>query len=319
MNGVTLKHLRYFEALAQHGHFGRAAAACAISQPALSVQIKELEALFGMALVERGRKRIGLTAFGVEVAARARRIVQAVDELGDLARASAGSFAGELRLGLIPTIAPYLFPAIFERVTQRLPGLDLRPREAVTQRLLDDLRVGALDAAIVALPVSEPSLTEHALFEEEFILVRPAGEAGAPVPAPAQLPDMRLLLLEEGHCFRAQALAFCNRSGRPPRDLIEGGSLSTLVQMVGAGIGVTLIPEMALALETRSATIDAARLPAPRPTRTVGMIWRATNPLAAQFLEVARLVREAAEAARERAGRERPVAMRLAGSERAPL
>ncbi|MBK9081960.1 MAG: LysR family transcriptional regulator [Rhizobiales bacterium] len=301
MNGVTLKHLRYFEALASHGHFGRAAAACSISQPALSVQIKELEALLGMALVERGKKRIGLTAFGVDVAARARRIVQSVDELGDLARASAGAFAGELRLGLIPTIAPYLFPAIFERVAARFPGLDLRPREAVTGKLIDELRAGALDAAIVALPVSEPTLTELALFEEEFVLIRPICDAGALAPAPEQLADMRLLLLEEGHCFRAQALAFCNRTARPPRDLIEGGSLSTLVQMVGAGIGVTLIPDMALTLEMRSATLDAARLPAPRPTRTVGMIWRATNPLAAQFVEVARLVREAGEEARQAA------------------
>lgn len=294
MIGVSMRHLRYFQALAEHRHFGRAAAACAISQPALSVQIRELEALLGAALVERGGRRIVLTAVGEQVARRAADILRAVDELGDLARASSAALNGPLRLGLIPTIAPYLFPSLFARLARDMPAVDLRPREAVTQKLIDDLRAGGLDAAIVALPVSEPTLTECSLFEEEFVLVRPAAEAGRPAPGPDQLARRRLLLLEEGHCFRDQALSFCSRSPTPPRDLIEGGSLSTLVQMVGAGIGVTLIPDMAIALEARSATIDVTRLPAPRPKRTVGMIWRATSPLDTQFRRIAALVRAAA-------------------------
>ena len=285
-----MRHLRYFEALAQHGHFGRAAEACAISQPALSLQVKELEEILGAPLVERGTRQIRLTRLGEEFAARARGILQAVDELGDLGRASHSPLAGRLRIGVIPTVAPYLLPAVMQRLGERFPGLDLRPREAVTQRLVDELVEGRLDTAIVALPVSEPSLTEHALFEEEFVLVRPESEALQPVPNSETLRTMRLLLLQEGHCFREQALSFCNLSSQLPRDLMEGSSLTTLVQMVGAGIGVTLIPQMAVAIETRSAAVSVARLAAPRPSRTIGMVWRRTNPLAGSFEQMAIIV-----------------------------
>lgn len=287
MIGLTLKHLRYFDALARHRHFGRAAAACAVSQPALSVQIKELEATLGAALVERGARQVRLTGLGGAFAERVRDILHAVDELGELARASHGPLLGRLRLGVIPTVAPYLLPDIIKRLAERCPGLELHPREAITTRLIADLIEARLDAAVVALPVSEPSLTELPLFAEEFVLVRPAADAARPVPQPDHLREMRLLLLEEGHCFRDQALSFCNRSSRLPRDLMEASSLSTLVQMVGAGIGVTLIPEMAVPIETRSADVAVARLPAPRPTRTIGLVWRRTNPLADQLAGVA--------------------------------
>lgn len=289
-----MRHLRYFEALAQHGHFGRAAEACAISQPALSLQVKELEEILGAPLVERGPRQIRLTRLGEDFAGRARNILRAVDELGDLARASHSPLAGRVRIGVIPTVAPYLLPAVMQLLGERFPGLDLRPREAVTQRLVDDLIDGRLDTALVALPVSEPSLSEHALFEEEFVLVRPAIEADLPVPNSETLRTMRLLLLQEGHCFREQALSFCNLASQLPRDLMEGSSLTTLVQMVGAGIGVTLIPQMAVGIETRSAAVAVARLATPRPTRTIGMVWRRTNPLAASFERMAEIVREAA-------------------------
>jgi LysR family hydrogen peroxide-inducible transcriptional activator len=174
----------------------------------------------------------------------------------------------------------------------QFPGLDIRPREAVTRKLIGDLVDGRLDAAIVALPVSEAALQELALFEEEFVLVRPDTEAGKPVPDAAMLKTMRLLLLEEGHCFREQALSYCKLSASAPRDLMEASSLSTLVQMVGAGIGVTLIPEMAVPIETRSAAIALARLPVPRPTRMIGMVWRKTSPLAAQLTQLAEIVRQ---------------------------
>lgn len=291
MNNATLKHLRYFEALAQHGHFGRAAAACAISQPALSLQIKELETILGAPLVERGARQIRLTALGEAFAPRVREILRAVDELGDLARAALSPLLGRLRIGIIPTIAPYLLPNIIKALTELSPALDLRPREAVTQKLLDDLQAGKLDAAIMALPVSDPSLHEETLFEEEFVLVRPLADADKPVPNPAILREMRLLLLEEGHCFRDQALSFCKLSAALPRDVMEGSALSTLVQMVGAGIGVTLIPDMAVAIETRSAAVSVARLGQPRPTRRIGMIWRKTNPLSGQLLHIAGIVR----------------------------
>ncbi len=293
-----MRHLRYFDALARHGHFGRAAEYCAISQPALSLQIKELEDLLGAPLVERGARQIRLTPLGEDFAQRVREILRSVDELGDLARASVGPLAGRLRIGVIPTVAPYLLPRVIKALAARYPDLDLRPRETVTQVLIDDLLNGRLDTAIVALPVSEPALTEQPLFDEEFILVRPPEDAGKPVPNPETLREMRLLLLEEGHCFRDQALSFCMLSPSAPRDLMEGSSLSTLVQMVGAGIGVTLIPEMAVAVETRSAQVSVARLPQPRPLRTIGMVWRKTSPLAGQLAQVAEIVRQAGLAGR---------------------
>ncbi|MEI6158455.1 MAG: hydrogen peroxide-inducible genes activator [Roseococcus sp.] len=298
---LTLKQLRYFEALARHGHFGRAADQCAISQPALSMQIRELEEILGAVLFDRGARQVRLTSFGEEFAPRARDILRAVDELGDLARASRGRLLGRLRLGVIPTIAPYLLPTLIPRLTAAYPGLDLHVRETLTPNLIHELTEGRIDTAIVALPVSEPAFAEAPLFAEDFVLVRPAGDAGKPVPNAEALRKMRLLLLEEGHCFRDQALAFCNMHSALPRELLDGTSLSTLVQMVGAGIGVTLIPEMAVAVETRSSTVSVAHFDRPRPSRKIGMIWRRTNPLAQQLLGVSEVVRQAAEALRARA------------------
>jgi len=292
MVDISMKHLRYFEALAQHRHFGRAAEACAISQPALSLQMKELEEILRAPLIERGTRQIRLTSLGEAFAQRARAILRAVDELDDLARASHTPLSGRLRIGVIPTVAPYLLPAAIRRLTAHFPGLDLRPREAVTQRLVEDLLEGSLDTAIVALPVSEPSLSEYPLFEEEFVLVRPRADAGKPVPNSEMLREMQLLLLEEGHCFREQALTYCKLSGSRSRELMEGSSLTTLVQMVGVGIGVTLIPQMAVDIETCSAEVAVARLAAPRPARTIGMVWRKTNPLSEQFERLAHIVRE---------------------------
>ncbi len=288
-----MKHLRYFEALAQHRHFGRAAEACSISQPALSLQVKELEEIVGAPLVERGTRQIRLTGLGESFAARARVILRAVEELGDLARASHRPFSGQLRLGVIPTVAPYLLPSVINSLTQRYPALDLLPRESTTQRLIGELMNGRLDAAILALPVSEPALTAVSLFEEEFFLVRPQADADKPVPSAETLQDMRLLLLEEGHCFRDQAISFCKISVSPSHDLIEGNSLSTLVQMVGSGIGVTLIPEMAVPVETRSAPVSVVRLAPPRPSRIIGMVWRKTNPLSDELAQIAGVIRAA--------------------------
>lgn len=292
MIGLTLKHLRYFTALARHKHFGRAAEACSISQPALSLQIKELEGMFGSPLVERSARRIQLTAVGEDFDQKARQILLAVEELEDIVRASSGPLAGRLRLGIIPTVAPYLLPKVITELSSRFPDLELELRESVTRSLINDLAEARLDLAIVALPISEPTLRELPLFEEDFILVRPAGDAELPVPSSKMLQTMRLLLLEEGHCFRDQALSFCQFEGAHPRQLMEGSSLSTLVQMVGAGLGLTLIPEMALALETRSADVSTARFPAPSPSRTIGMVWRTSNPLSEQLLQIGEIVSE---------------------------
>jgi LysR family hydrogen peroxide-inducible transcriptional activator len=299
MMQITLRQLRYFDALARHSHFGRAAVACAISQPALSMQIKELEDALGALLIERGARQVRLTKLGEEAALRVRDILRSVDELGDFARASRGRFAGRLRLGMIPTIAPYLLPAMMGDLTHVHPELDIHVREALTSKLIQELAEGRLDAAIVALPVSEPSLTEVALFAENFLLVRPGEDKGAPVPASEALRDMRLLLLEEGHCFRDQALSFCNMTSPLPREVLDASSLSTLVQMVSAGMGVTLIPEMAVAVETRRASVSVARFKGPQPARTIGMIWRKTSPLAAQLLELSEAVCRSAQALRD--------------------
>ncbi len=300
MTNLTLKQLRYFEALARHGHFGRAADACAISQPALSMQIRDMEEALAVSLFERAARQVRLTSFGEAFALRVRDILRSVDELGEMARASPERLAGRLRLGVIPTIAPYLLPTIIGNLTRSHAGLDIHVRETTTPKLIQELAEGRLDAAIVALPVSEPSFAEVALFAEDFVLVRPGEDAGKPVPTAETLRDMRLLLLEEGHCFRDQALSFCSMHAALPRELLDASSLSTLVQMVSAGIGVTLIPEMAVAVETRSASVCIARFGHPQPSRSIGMIWRRTNPLAKQFQQVAEVVRQSAEALRAR-------------------
>lgn len=293
MKNLTLKQLRYFEVLSRYCHFGHAANACAISQPALSMQIKELEQSLGAHLFERSARQLRLTNFGAILAERVREILRSVDELGDLARAMQNRLVGSMRIGLIPTIAPYLLPRIIGNLTNQYPGIELHIRETQTQKLIQELEEGQLDAAIVALPVSEPSLTEVALFSENFLLVRPRKDEGKPVPNSESLSKMKLLLLEEGHCFRDQALSFCNIHSTLPRKGLDGSSLSTLVQMVSAGIGVTLIPEMALAVETRSAAVSVTRFKDPQPSRTIGMIWRKTNPLAEQLLQISDIVREA--------------------------
>ena len=283
MTRITLKHLRYFDALARQRHFGRAAEVSAISQPALSLQMKELEDILGAPLVERGARQIGLTPLGEEFALRARDVLRAVDELGALARASSGPLAGRLRLGVIPTVAPYLLPRLMRVMSGSFPEIDLRPREAVTPKLLRDLHEGRLDLAILALPVGEPSLVEDALFDEEFLLVRHESAQAMPVPLLVDLPAAPLLLLEEGHCLRDQAIAACKMPSGPSGEIMEGSSLSTLVQMVGAGIGVTLIPQMAAEVEGRSAPVVLHRLPEPRPKRTIGLVWRRSNPLSDRF------------------------------------
>ncbi|WP_339756389.1 hydrogen peroxide-inducible genes activator [uncultured Hoeflea sp.] len=300
MRNLTLKQLRYFESLAQHGHFGRASHACSISQPALSVQIRELEETLGTGLFERGARHVRLTNFGEEFAVRVRGILRSVDELGELARASRDHLAGRLRIGVIPTIAPYLLPDIITNLTASNSNIEIQIRESLTPILVRELADGLLDAAVVALPVSEPSLTEIALFEEKFVLVRPVGDEDKPVPGHEDLREMKLLLLEEGHCFRDQALSFCNIQSSRPREMLDASSLATLVQMVGAGLGVTLIPEMAISVETRSAPVSIAHFKSPQPSRTIGMIWRKTSPLAKQLTQISEVVRQATAAIKTR-------------------
>ncbi|HMO07206.1 MAG TPA: hydrogen peroxide-inducible genes activator [Paracoccaceae bacterium] len=294
MTNLTLRQLRYVDALARQGHFGRAAEACAVTQPALSMQVRDLEDALGAPLFDRGGRGLRLTAFGEAFVDRARDILRAVEDLGDLARAARGGLVGRLRLGVIPTVAPYLLPGIVAGMARLAPGLDLHLRETVTTTLIAEIAAGRLDAAVVALPVSDPGLTEVALFAEPFVLVRPAADAGRPVPGREGLRAMRLLLLEEGHCFRDQALSFCDLHPTRPREILDGSSLATLVQMVAAGLGVTLLPAMALPVETRAAEVSVARFSDPQPQRTIGMVWRRSSPLDAQFRRMAAALRDLA-------------------------
>lgn len=293
MNQITLRQLRYFHILSREGHFGRAAEAAAVSQPALSMQIKELEENLDVQLFERTARRVRLTGFGEAFAARVEGVLQSIDELEDMARTSGGRLAGRFRMGIIPTIAPYLLPGIMETLNNALPDLDLNIRESLTAKLIDELIAGRLDVALVALPVSQASLHEEELFDEEFVLVRAKTDEHLPVPPADELREMRLLLLEEGHCFREQALAFCSLQSIRPREMLDGSSLSTLVQLVSAGLGITLIPEMAIPIETRSAPVSTARFADPAPRRSIGMVWRKTSPMAADYTKVANLVRQA--------------------------
>ncbi|MEM9967912.1 MAG: LysR substrate-binding domain-containing protein [Pseudomonadota bacterium] len=291
MDKFTLKQLRYFAELAQEGHFGRAAARCAISQPALSIQIKELELTLGQALFERSARQVRLTTFGDAFLRRAQRILHAIDELDEFARSAQDPLAGPLRLGVIPTIAPYLLPKLITQLGKSYPAMDLQVRETLTPRLVKELLQAKLDLAIVALPVDEPSLVETQLFFEPLLLVRPEADAQEPIPAVGALREARLLLLEEGHCLRDQTVAFCGGSSATASDGLDGSSLSTLVQMVGAGMGVTLIPEMAREVESRLGRVSCATLAEPTLGRTVGMIWRRSSPLGSAFDQVAAVVR----------------------------
>ena len=296
MINLTLKQLRYFEALTRHRHFGRAADACAITQPALSMQMKDLEKTLGTPLFERTARQVQLSNFGDAFSLRVREILRSVDELEKLAIASHSRLVGRLRIGVIPTIAPYLLPTLISKLTAMNGDIDIHVRETVTANLIQEVMDGRLDTAIVALPISEPSLREVALLSEDFVLVRPSKDAVLPVPDRENLREMRLLLLEEGHCFRDQALSFCNVPSAQPREMLDASSLSTLVQMVSAGIGITLIPQMAVPVETRMRPVSVVRFAGEQPSRLIGMIWRKTSPLTKQLVQIAEVVRQAAVA-----------------------
>ena len=291
MTKVTLRQLRYFEALAQHRHFGVASNACSVTQPALSMQIRDFELALGVNLFEKGTHPVQLTPLGRIIAAKSKAIMLDVAELEELVRASDNQPLINLRLGVIPTVAPYIFSRIAKDLTMHFTGLNLKMREAITSKLITAVIDGELDAAIIALPASEPRLRELELFRENFLLVRPKADAKKPVPRPEMLKEMRLLLLEEGHCFRDQALTFCKMGSSKTQDVMDGNSLTTLVQMVAAGFGVTLIPEMAAEFEGRIPNISIAKFHKNPPTRKIGMVWRRNSPLQDKYIEIAQIVK----------------------------
>ena len=223
------------------------------------MQIKELEEALGAVLFERSPRKVTLTKFGEEAAPRVRDILSLVDELGDFARASRDRLVGRLRIGMIPTVAPDLLPKVIANLARMHPELDIHVRETVTPKLSRSSRKGGSTRRSSLCRCPNLRWSRSRCSRRHFLLVRPGEDEGTPVPSSKALRAMRLLLLEEGHCFRDQALSFCNMHSSPPREVLDASSLSTLVQMVSAGIGVTLIPEMAVAVETRSASVSVAR------------------------------------------------------------
>jgi LysR family transcriptional regulator, hydrogen peroxide-inducible genes activator len=298
---ITLRQLRYLGALAQHRHFGRAAAACGVTQPALSMQIRDLEAELGVELVERRPGEVLLTEIGAEVVRRSDTLLTAASDLIEYARHRGRPLNGDLRLGVIPTLAPYVLPRILPLVQRRYPGLHIELRETQTRLLLDELARRSLDVVMLALPVDDSELETMRLFEDPFLLALPAGEAasgGNPVSVSAIDPQ-RLILLEEGHCLRDQALAFCASQRRDATMSLGATSLTTVMQMVANGYGMTLVPQVAIDVEVRDGRIGLARFADPAPGRTIGLAWRRTSPRKADFLALGQLIADALDPADE--------------------
>ena len=311
MNMPTLRQLRYFSALAKHRHFGRAAEACAVTQPALSMQIRELERMLEVDLVERRPGDVVLTDVGAEVARRGERILAAERDLVDFARHRGRLLAGRLMLGVIPTVAPYLLPKILPALQQRFPDLRIEMRETQTRILLEELSRGALDLLILALPVPEADVETVRLFEDPFLLAVPADEA-RPRTARVNADDVdpqRLILLEEGHCLRDQAVAYCGNARQDGAIGLGATSLTTVMQMVANGYGVTLLPQMAADAEARDRRVKLLGFVPPRPGRTIGLAWRRTSPRKADFIALAQLISNAVASSRKdnRRGGETPL------------
>lgn len=298
MNHITLKQLRYFHALAREQHFGRAAEACAVTQPALSMQIQELETSLGLDLVERTRSGVKLTGKGEQIAARAQRILNDVRDLVDFAKQSAGVLSGTLRLGLIPSVAPYLLPPLLPLLKAKYPGLELHIRETQTDALVHELTEGKLDVLLLALPLKHPDIDTVALFEDRFLLALPKSQnlSGRLRATPELVEHERLLLLEEGHCLRDQALTYCHLKHADTINTFGASSLSTIVEMVSGGLGMTLLPEICLPVEARNRDIKVMRFVEPEPSRTIGLAWRHSSPRAEDYKALGKLVMQAGEA-----------------------
>ncbi|MCF2524054.1 hydrogen peroxide-inducible genes activator [Bradyrhizobium sp. G127] len=296
---VSLKQLKYFDAVARSGHFGKAAAHCAISQPALSMQVQELERSLGVQLLERGRNGVILTEGGREIAQRAARVLADVRDIVDAARRQGDVLSGPLALGVIPSLAPYILPRLLPKIRDGFPDLDLHIRETQTQSLVGELVDGELDLLLLALPVEHPDVETVRLFDDRFLLaMATAHRMSDDVRAtPDLLEGDKLLLLEEGHCMRDQALAFCNLQRVENINTFGASSLSTLVQMVANGLGMTLLPEIAVPLETRHGDIHLMRFADPEPQRVIGLAWRKSSPRKRHFVELGQMITDAASTA----------------------
>ena len=289
---ITLKQLRYLSALSHHGHFGRAAEACAITQPALSMQIQELEAELGVPLVERGRGEVAFTDIGREVARRAEQVLAATRDLAEFARHRGRLLTGRMQIGVIPSIAPYVLPKILPVLQRRHPDLRVELRETQTHALIEELHRGALDVIMLALPVHDAEIASLRLFDDPFLLAVPSTDnrPESALVSEQDIDTQRLILLEEGHCLRDQALAVCSSARR---DMSLGAtSLATVMQMVANGYGLTLLPRIAVDVEVRDDRIKLLRFADPAPGRTVGLAWRRTSPRKVDFVALGQLMME---------------------------
>jgi LysR family hydrogen peroxide-inducible transcriptional activator len=295
---VNLRDLRYLVAVADHRHFGRAAEASYVSQPTLSTQIKKLERELGVELIERNPRQVLLTDAGEQVVERARSILRQADAIQDIARLAKDPESGSVRIGLFPTLAPYLLPHVVPTIHERFPNLELLLVEEKTEVIVDQLRSGRLDVGVLALPIEVETFHEEYLFAEDFVLAVPAGHplAASEGPVPVSvLAGEDVLLLEEGHCLRDQALSVCNLAGAAERGGFRATSLETLRQMVAAGVGVTLLPELAVRPPVPpSPDIALLRFEEPVPRRQIAMFWRRTSVYRDFLPRLADVVRELA-------------------------
>ena len=291
----SLRQLQYAVAVAEELSFRKAAERCHVAQPSLSAQLAQLEDALGVKLFERDRRRVLPTSAGQALLARARRILLEVDDLAEAATRAGDPLAGTLRIGVLPTVSPYLLPVIAPRLRARFERLTIAWVEDKTDVLLGSLDGGTLDAALLALEADVGDVEREVIAEDPFVLVAPRDHATVRKRSPAAAADLRgasVLLLDDGHCFRAQALAFCSQA--KARELeFRATSLSTLVQMVAGGVGVTLLPALSLPTEIGRADLRVRRFGEPCPHRTIALVWRKRSPLAAALREIAAAIRKA--------------------------
>lgn len=290
----TIKQLQYLVALEQHGHFGRAATACFVTQSTLSAGIRELESLIGVTLVERNRRVVRFTALGVRISEKARRVVREAEELAEMVSAAGKPLTGELRMSVIPTIAPFLLPRILPKLRRDWPDLKLFLREETSSSACDSLSRGRADCVMLALPYACGDVETEKLFDDQLFVAFPGGETHPKTVSADMIDEGRLLLLEDGHCLKDHALSACNRPELRAESAMMGTSLHTLVQMVDNGLGVTMLPEMAIdagILNGTSVTVHA--LDADNPSRTIALAWRPNSPRAKEFQLLGDVLRKA--------------------------
>ncbi|MEP7159792.1 MAG: LysR substrate-binding domain-containing protein [Dermatophilaceae bacterium] len=296
---MNLRDLEYLVSLADHRHFGRAAAACHVSQPTMSTQIKKLETELKVSLVERGARQVMLTRAGQDVVARARDLLDDAEQIRRIAQASADPESGTLRLGMFPTLAPYLLPHVVGAIRDRFPRLELLLVEEKSPELIERLKLGSLDAAVLALPVIEDSLSSVPLFREDFLLALPSGHPLADLPEPLSvdiLAGQELLLLEDGHCLRDQALAVCSLAGGKERSGFRATSLETLRHMVATGGGITLLPELSVSPPVIAhPRLVLRRLEHPAPHRDLALVRRASHVDPSLIEDLAAVIRRAGQ------------------------